>query len=48
MDETSKDDSSKLAPQITGKCGDNLKEELQSHSDEAGESTVTVAIWRQS
>ena len=35
MDETSKNDSSKLASQIAGNCGDDPKEEFRSHSDEA-------------
>ena len=35
MNETSKNDSSKLASQITGNWGDNSKEEFRSHSDEA-------------
>ena len=35
MDETSKNDSSKLASQITGNCGDNPEKEFHSHSEEA-------------
>ena len=32
--ETSKNDSSKLASQITGNCDDDPKEEFRSHFDE--------------
>ena len=35
MDETSKNDSSKLASQTTGNCGDDPKEQFHSHSYEA-------------
>ena len=38
MDKTSKIDSSKLASQITGNCGDDPEEEFHSHSDEARKS----------
>ena len=35
MDDTSKNDSSKLASQIIGSCGDDPKEKFQFLSDEA-------------
>ena len=35
MEETSKNDSSKLASQITGNCGDDPKKEFHSDSYEA-------------